>query len=140
MYEAGEVYFRLLRMSDLHLNSENERFTAVGSRCRRDLKYGNFTLSFGRRQKFALKKRAARAARLFFLIQQNKSIIRAVFVSVAVVIRGGSLTSNDGKATKTSLENKHLGNVDYFVIISSSSHPLFLIEHAGNGLVEAPLK
>ena len=27
-------------------------------------------------------------------------------------------------ATKTSLENKHLGNGDYFVIIASSSHPI----------------
>ena len=37
-------------------------------------------------------------------------------------------------------KNKHLGNGDYFVIIASSSHPLFLTEHAANGLVEAPLK
>ena len=29
---------------------------------------------------------------------------------------------------------------DYFVIFASSSHPLFLTEHAGNGLLEAPLK
>ena len=45
-----------------------------------------------------------------------------------------------GTATKTSLENKHLGNSEYFVIIASSSHPLSLIEHAANRLVEAPLK
>ena len=38
---------------------------------------------------------------------------------------------------KTSLENKHLGNGDYFVIFASSSHPLLLIEHASNGLIEA---
>ena len=43
-------------------------------------------------------------------------------------------------ATKASLENKHLGNGDYIVIIASSSHPLLLREHAANGLVEAPLK
>ena len=43
-------------------------------------------------------------------------------------------------ATKTSLENKPLGNSDYFVINASSSHPLFLTENAGNRLVEAPLK
>ena len=43
-------------------------------------------------------------------------------------------------ATATSLENKHLGNGDYFVIIASSSHPLLLTKHAANGLVEAPLK
>ena len=45
-----------------------------------------------------------------------------------------------GTATKTSLENKHLGNSEYFVIITSSSHPLSLIEHAANRLIEAPLK
>ena len=43
-------------------------------------------------------------------------------------------------ATKTSLENKHLGNGDYFVIIASSLHPLLLTEHAANELVDAPLK
>ena len=43
-------------------------------------------------------------------------------------------------ATKASLENKHLGNGDYFVIIASSSHPLLLTEHAANGLVVAQLK
>ena len=42
--------------------------------------------------------------------------------------------------TKTSLENKRLGNGDYFVIIASSSHPLLLIEHAANGPGEVPLK
>ena len=44
------------------------------------------------------------------------------------------------KGTKKCLENKHLGNGDYFVIIASSSLSLFLTEHAANGLVEAPLK
>ena len=43
-------------------------------------------------------------------------------------------------ATKTSLENKHLGNGDYFVIIASFWHPLLLTEHAANAVVEAPLK
>ena len=43
-------------------------------------------------------------------------------------------------AEKTSLENNHLGNGDYFVIIASSLHSLLLIEHAAKGLVEAPLK
>ena len=39
-------------------------------------------------------------------------------------------------ATKTSLENKHFGNSDCFVIIAFSSHLLLLREHAANGLVE----
>ena len=43
-------------------------------------------------------------------------------------------------ATETSLEDKHLGNGDYFVIIASSLHPLLLTMHAANGLVGAPLK
>ena len=43
-------------------------------------------------------------------------------------------------AMKTSLENKHLGNGDYFEIIAASSRPLFSIEYAASGLVEAPLK
>ena len=43
-------------------------------------------------------------------------------------------------ATKMSLENKHLGNGDYFVNIASSSHPLLLTEHAANRLVTALLK
>ena len=38
--------------------------------------------------------------------------------------------------TKTSLENKHLGNSDFFVIIASFSHLLLLKEHAADGLVE----
>ena len=44
------------------------------------------------------------------------------------------------KVTKTPLENKHYGNDDYFVIITSSSHPLLLTEHAANGLLEVSLK
>ena len=42
--------------------------------------------------------------------------------------------------SKTSLENKQLGNGDYFVIIAFSSHPLLMTEHAANGLVEASSK
>ena len=41
---------------------------------------------------------------------------------------------------RTSLQNKHLGNGDYFGIIASSSHPMLLTEHAATGLVQAPLK
>ena len=44
-------------------------FTAGVSRCRGNLKYENFTSSFGRlRQLNCNKKRAARAERLIFLI------------------------------------------------------------------------
>ena len=39
-----------------------------------------------------------------------------------------------------SLENKHLGNGDYFLIIVSSLHSILLTEHAANVLVEASVK
>ena len=52
----------------------------------------------------------------------------------------GAYAKTTATAAKTSLENKHLGNGYYFQIISSSSHPIFLIEHAAHGQVEAPLK
>ena len=39
-------------------------------------------------------------------------------------------------ATKTSLENKHLRNGNFCL----TSHPLLLTGHAGNGLVQPPLK
>ena len=42
-------------------------------------------------------------------------------------------------ATKRSLENIYLGNGNYFLIIASSSHLLFLTAHAANELVEVPL-
>ena len=48
--------------------------------------------------------------------------------------------STTATATKSSLEKKHLGNGDYFVIIASSSHPLLLTVQAANGLVEVPVK
>ena len=55
-YEIGEVSFRLLGTNDFQRKAENERFSAVGSRCRQDLKYENFMSSFGRlRQKFSIK-------------------------------------------------------------------------------------
>ena len=38
----------------------------------------------------------------------------------------GNLSGKDGHLTKTSLENKLLGNGDHFVTIASSSHPLLL--------------
>ena len=42
--------------SAVEVNIENERFTVVCSRCRENLTFGNFTLSFGRwRQRIVLK-------------------------------------------------------------------------------------
>ena len=62
--------------SAVEQNIENERFTVLCPRCRLNLKFGNFTLSFGRlRQRIVL---------LFFLIQPIRSLFSGVVVVVAV--------------------------------------------------------
>ena len=55
-YKIGKVYFRLPGTNSFEVKTENERFSAAGWRCRQNLKYENFTSSFGRlRQKIAPK-------------------------------------------------------------------------------------
>ena len=41
-------YFRFLGTNGFHARAKNERFTAACLRCRQNLKYENFTPSFGR--------------------------------------------------------------------------------------------
>mgnify|MGYP000556740371 FL=1 len=54
LYKIGERPFRLLGTNGFHVKAKNERFTAASSRCGQNLKYENFTSSFGRlRQKNA---------------------------------------------------------------------------------------
>ena len=79
-YKIGEGYVRLLGTDGFHVKAENERFNAEGWCCRQDLKYENFTSSFGRLRHISTKKRAARAARLFSFIQPIKSLIFGVDV------------------------------------------------------------
>ena len=56
LYKIGELPFRLPGTNGFHVKTRNARFTATGSRCRQNLKYENFTSSFGRvRQKIAPK-------------------------------------------------------------------------------------
>ena len=56
LYKIGDVHFRLLGTNGFHVKARNEKFTAVGSFCRQNLKHENFTSSFGRlRQKIAPK-------------------------------------------------------------------------------------
>ena len=56
LYEISEVHFCLLGTNGFQVKAKNERFTTASSRCRQNLKYENFTLSFGRlRQKIAPK-------------------------------------------------------------------------------------
>ena len=84
----GEVHFRMFDTNGFHAKAKNERFTAADSSCRHNLKYENFMslLRRLRRKNQCTKKRAARAARLFFLIQPIKSLIFGVVVAVAFVL------------------------------------------------------
>ena len=56
LYTMGGVQIPLLGTNDFHVKAKNERFTAANFRCRQNLKYENFTSSFGRlRQNIAPK-------------------------------------------------------------------------------------
>ena len=55
--KLGGVYFPLLCTNCFHVRAENERFSGAGSSCRQNLKYENFTSSYGRlRQNIAPKR------------------------------------------------------------------------------------
>ena len=56
LYTIGGVHFRLLSTNGFHVKAKSERFPAASSGCRQNLKYENFTSSFGRlRQNIAPK-------------------------------------------------------------------------------------
>ena len=56
LYKIGELRFRLLGTNGFHVKIKSERSTAASLRCRQNLKYENFTSSFGRlRQNIATK-------------------------------------------------------------------------------------
>ena len=82
LYKISELHFRLFGTNSFHVKAKNERFTAVSSRCGQNLKYEKFTSSFCRLRQNYVKKRAARAARLLFLIRPIKSLICGVVVDV----------------------------------------------------------
>ena len=88
LYKKGGVLFHLLGTSGFHVKAKNERFTAASSRCRQNFKYENISIHvvvWQTTSTHCIKKRAARAARLFFFIQPIKSLICGVVVDVAVV-------------------------------------------------------
>ena len=68
----------------VEVNIENTKFIVVSSRCRDNFKVGNFmyVATWLTTSKNSSKVRAARAARLFFLIQP----IRSSFSRVVVVV------------------------------------------------------
>ena len=80
LYKIGELYFRLPCTNGFHVKAKSEIFTVATPRCRQNLRYENFTSSFGR-----LRENIASAAQLVFFIQLIKSLICSVFVDAAVV-------------------------------------------------------
>ena len=81
LYKKGELHFRSFDTNGFHVKETNERFTAAGLRCHQNLKYEHFKSSTN-----CTKKRAARAAWLFFLIQPIKSLNCGVVEAAPVVV------------------------------------------------------
>ena len=82
-----EVFFQSIGTNGFHIKAENERFSTVGSPCRENIEFENFTSSFGRLpNKNCTKERAALAARSFFRLQPIIFVICDVVVAVAVVV------------------------------------------------------
>lgn len=71
-----EVSFQLICWrSGLHINAENERFTAVALRCRQNLKFDNSAFSFSFCQNKSTKHIQIRAARALY-VQPTRSVLR----------------------------------------------------------------
>ena len=84
----GEVSFPYIGNNGFHVEAENERFPSAGWCCRQNLKYENqfHVAVWQTTSKNCTKKRAARAARLFFLLQPIMFLICDVAVPVAVPV------------------------------------------------------
>ena len=48
LHKIGELHFRSLGTNGFHVKAKSKRSTAASLRCRQNLKYENFTSSFGR--------------------------------------------------------------------------------------------
>ena len=84
LYKVNELYSRVLGTNGFHVKAENERFTVAVSRFPQNLKYEISGRRLADYVKKLHQKRAARAARLFSLIQLIKSLICGVVVADAV--------------------------------------------------------
>ena len=87
LYKIGGKHFRLLGTDGLHVKAKKERFAAASSRCRQNLKYENFALSFGTLRQNIEAKSVPHVQHdyLFFFIQPIKLLICGVVVDVVVV-------------------------------------------------------
>ena len=74
LYKIAEVLFSLFRTNDCYVKAENGRFTVASLRCRSHGDLADYI------KKNCVKKLAAHAAQLFFLIPSIKSLICGIAV------------------------------------------------------------
>ena len=75
LYKIGGVYFRLRGTNAFHAcKVKEQRFTAASSRCRQNLKYDNFTSSFGRLRQNIAPKSVPHVQHDYFLHSTNQVI------------------------------------------------------------------
>ena len=75
----------MLGTNGFHVKAKNEGFTAASSRCRLNLKYENFTSSFGRLRQSNAPKGVPHEQHDFSSFNQSNQLIYDVVVDVAVV-------------------------------------------------------
>ena len=80
LYNRSEVHFRLLCTNGFQVEPKKERFDVACLRYQQNLQYENFTSLLADCIKNCTKKRTARAARSFFLIQPIKSFCCRVVI------------------------------------------------------------
>ena len=89
LFQVGHVvHFCLLDRNGFHVKAENKRFTKASSHCRQNLKYENFTSSFGRLRQNIAPKTVPHVQHDYFssFNQSITSMIRDVVVDIAVTV------------------------------------------------------
>ena len=74
LHETGEKPFCVFGTNGFHVKAENEKFIAVGLRCRQNHKYENFTPCFGRLRQ-NLRKKTCRTCSTIIFRHSNNQII-----------------------------------------------------------------
>ena len=85
LYKIGGVLFHLLGTNGFHVKAKTERFNAASSRYHQNLKYKNFTSSFGRLRQNIAQKACRTCSTIIFLHSANQIIDLWRCVDVAAV-------------------------------------------------------
>ena len=81
LYQIGEESFHLIGTNGFHVRSGNEKFTAVGSRCRQNLKFETVQLLFDHVKEMCLNACCTSSA-IIFLIQPIISLLLKVVATI----------------------------------------------------------